>query len=284
MEKRELLEIAKDRREWLLSNKYGGNTYSIIREDGEYEDFVNRICYRGLNYIEKKEENKAVFIVDITRSKLSKKLSLEYISWWVNHSFVSKAFVTKKEEAILEKGSIMDCSHPSSYVVLAMIGLRYMWEFPKIIKNWEMFKEFTNYDAAVIMAHMFTKDKNNVWLGKFKVGNNNHTWFQNCWNKKQFEQFVNHDLHAMKELPSMATHMSYSPLISIFGQDSPPNTNSEKSNLIYPPSENLKYIESSISGTMSSPVRVYNKCDMKVWIKKTFDLNYLSKKGMKYES
>ena len=283
MEKRELLKVAKDRREWLSSKEYGENTYSIIREDGKYEDFVKMVCYQSLGYIEKNEENKAVFIVDIPRSSLSKKLSLEYINWWVNHSFVSKAFITKKEETILKKGSIMDCSYPSSYVVLGMIGLRYMWEFPEIVRNWEMFKEFTNYDSAIIMAHMFTKDASDVWLGKFKVGNSNHTWFQSYWNKKQFEQVVNHDLYAMKKLPSMTTHMPYSPLISIFGRNSPPYANSEKGSLIYPPSESLKNVNNSFGDTANSPVRVYNKCDMGVWIKKTFDLNYLSKKGKKNE-
>ena len=277
MQKRELLSLARDLREWLSSKDYGGNTFSIMREDGGHEDFIDNVCYQKFRYVEKNENN-AIFIVDMVRSHLSKKLSLEYINWWVNDSFIADAFVTKKEETILKKGSIMDCSYPSSYVVLAMIGLRYMWEFPEIIRNWGMFKEFTDYNAAIIMAHMFIKEANEEWSGSFKVNNSNHTWFQTYWNKKEFTQAVNNDLSGLKELLPMKNHMAYSPLISIFSPNRTVSYKTKKGSLIYPPSHTSKTVKNSFGGIMKSPVKIYNKCDMEVWIRKTFDLNYLKEK------
>ena len=178
----------------------------------------------------------------------------------------------------------MDCSYPSSYVVFAMIGLRYMREFPEIIRNWEMFKEFVNYDAAIIIAHMFTKENNGGWSGHFNVGNSNHIWFQKYWNKKEFTQAVNHDLSGLKKLPPMKNHMAYSPLIAIFSPCRDVSYNSEGGNLMYPSSYISKTIMNSFGETLKSPVKSYGKCDMEIWIKETFDLNYLKKEEKKNES
>jgi len=213
---------------------------------------------------------------------LSKKLSEKYINWWVNDSFVADAFITKEEGTILEKGSILDCSYPASYVVLAMIGLRYMWEFPQVVQNWEKFKKHVPYDAAIIMAHMFSTHNNTVWEGKFKSINSNHMWFQNYWNKKEFTQVVNHDLSSLSNLPSMSKDLNYRPLISIFSSNRPGQCD-DKGNLIYPKRTKKRILENTFGVGSKKTIYIYDEVDMEEWIRETFELNYLRRKGNKDE-
>jgi len=278
MQRRKLLEKARERRGLLASKKLGGNTYSLIMEDGTYKDYENRACFQDLRW----ETHHPIFIVNMVRTKVGKKLSLSYIRWWMRESFAAKAFITKDEEAVLKKGAILDCSYPTHYVVLAMIGLRYLWEFPQIIRNWELFEKHVNADAAIIMAHMFSTNDGKVWEEGFKSSNSNHTWFQTYWNKDEFTKVINHDLLAMSSLPPMTESLVYSPIFRIFGRNEVRSHYPYHSLLFYPPTNKTKEIISNFS-TLVKEVPIYEKENMKKWLKETYSLNYLKKRGKKNE-
>ena len=279
MQRRKLLERARERRELLSSKKLGGNTYSLIMEDGTYEDYEDRVCFQDLRF----NSAHPIFIVNMVRTNVGKKLSNNFIRWWVRESFASKAFITKDEETVLEKGAILDCSYPAYYVVLSMIGLRYLWEFPQIVRNWGMFEKHVNADAAVIMAHMFSSDDGKVWEGKFKSGNSNHTWFQNYWAKKHFTKAINHDLLAMSALPSMIESLKYSPMLRIFGQGEEVPYIPNHPLLSYSSTNKTKDVVSYFDSSVIKTVPIYEKENMKEWLEETYSLNYLGK-GNKNES
>ena len=278
MQRRKLLERARERRELLSSKKLKGNTYSLIMEDGTYIYYEEIVCFQDLR------DNNAhpIFIVNMVRTKVEKKLSNRFIRWWVRDSFAAKAFITKDKEAILKKGAILDCSYPAHYVVLSMIGLRYLWEFPQIVRNWGMFKEHVNADAAIIMAHMFSTDDGKVWEGEFKSGNSNHTWFQYYWTNEEFTKTVNHDLSAMSSLSPMTKDLMYNPMLSIFGRRAVPQYQNYPS-LSYPPTNKTKDIVSYFDSSVIRKKPIYEKENMKEWLEETYSLNYLEK-GNKNES
>ncbi len=279
MQRRKLLERARERRGLLSSKKLGGNTYSLIMGDGTYEDYENRVCFQDLR------DNNAhpIFIVNMVRTRVGKKLSNSFIRWWVRDSFAAKAFITKDEEAVLEKGAILDCSYPAHYVVLSMIGLRYLWEFPQLIRNWGMFKEHVNPDAAIIMAHMFSTSDGKVWEGKFKSGNSNHTWFQNYLIDEEFTKIINHDLSVMSSLLPMTESLVYSPMFRIFGRSEARPNDPYHSLLSYPSTNKTKEIISAFDYRVMGTVPIYEKENMKEWLEETYSLNYLER-GNKNES
>ena len=277
MQRRKLLERARERRELLSSKKLGGNTYSLIMEDGTYIDYENRVCFQDL----RNNDAHPIFIVNMVRTKVGKKLSNHFIRWWVRESFASKAFITKDKEAILKKGAILDCSYPAHYVVLSMIGLRYLWEFPQLIRNWGMFEKHVNADAAIIMAHMFSTSNGKVWEGVFKSGNSNHTWFQDYWTNEEFTKAINHDLSAMSSLSPMIKNLEYRSMFHIFT----PNglEHGDSPGLSYPPTNKTKEITSYFDSSTIRTVPIYEKENMKEWLEETYSLNYL-KRGNKNES
>lgn len=277
MQRRKLLEVARERRELLSSKELGGNTYSLIMEDG-FIDYEDRVCFQDL----RDNDAHPIFIVNMVRTRVGKKLSLAFIEWWVGESFAAKAFVTKNAETILEKGAILDCSYPAHYVVLSMIGLRYLWEFPQIVRNWGMFEEHINADAAIIMAHMFSTSDGKVWEGKFSSENSNHTWFQNYWDKNEFTKAINHDLSDMSSLSPMTEDLMYNPMFSVFGRKAVPCYQDHPS-LLYPPSNKTKEIISTFDYRVIRTVPIYEKENVKEWLEETYSLNYL-KEGNKNES
>ena len=277
MQRKRLLELARERLGLLPSENLSGNTYSLIMEDGTYIDYKGRVCFQDL----RENRHHPIFIVNTVRTEVGKKLSNDFVRWWVGEGFVSKAFITKDEKIILEEGAILNCSYPAHYVVMAMIGLRYLWEFPKIIRNWGMFSEYVNNDSAIIMAHMFTVIDEDTWEDVFRSGNSNHTWFQSYWNKDEFTKAINHDLSALNVLPPMSECTIFSPMIQIFSQGRTVNYG-ERGNLSYPPSNKMEKIRSSFDSYLRE-TKVYKKIEMEKWLKETYCLNYLKKEGKKNE-
>jgi len=278
MQRRKLLEKARERRELLSSKKLGGNTYSLIMEDGTYKDYEDRMCFLDLRY----ETCHPIFIVNMVRTEVEKKLSNSFIRWWVRESFAAKAFITKDEEAVLRKGAILNCSYPAHYIVMAMIGLRYLWEFPQLIRNWGLFEKHVNADAAIIMAHMFSTNDRKVWEGGFKSSNSNHTWFQDYWDNNEFTKAVNHDLSAMSSLPPMTKSLVYNPMFRIFGKIAIPSYQ-DSPLLSYPPPNGIKEIL-EFGRVSATEIPIYKKENMKEWLEETYSLNYLKKRGKKNES
>jgi len=279
MQRRKLLERARERRELLSSKKLFGNSYSLIMEDDTYKDYEERVCFQDLRY----ETCHPVFIVNMVRTDVEKRLSHSFTKWWVRESFAAKAFITKDEEVILKKGAILDCSYPASYVVLSMIGLRYLWEFPQLVRNWDMFEKYVNADAAIIMAHMFTTSDGKVWEGAFKSSNSNHTWFQGYWTKNEFIKAIDHDLSAMSSLPPMTESLIYRPMFRIFSRSNTIPPYPRHSCLSYPPPNKTKEI-TTIDGSIIKEISIYEKENMKEWLNETYSLNYLKKRGKKNES
>ena len=279
MQRRKLLEIVRERRELLSSKELKGNTYSLIKEDGSFIDYEDKVCFHNL----RDNSSRPIFLAYIVRTRVGKGLSTSFTRWWVRDSFAAKAFVTKNEETILEKGAILNGSYPAHYVVLAMIGLRYLWEFPQIIRNWEMFSEHVNNDAAIIMAHMFTYIDKNTWEGDFRSSNSNHTWFQTYWNKDEFTKVVDHDLLALKLLKPMSECTIFSPMIQVFSPKRMAVDDYEKGNLSYPSSSRTEGIKDSFDNYVRR-AEVYKEEEMEEWLKKTYSLNYLKKRGNKNES
>ena len=177
----------------------------------------------------------------------------------------------------------MNGSYPANYVVLAMIGLRYLWEFPQLIRNWEMFSKYVNNDAAIIMAHMFASVDKDTWEGDFRSNNSNHTWFQTFWNKDEFTKAVDHNLLALKHLKPMSECTIFSPMIQIFSLGRMTGDGYEKGNLSYPPSSGTERIKDSFDNYVRE-ANIYKKENMKEWLNETYSLNYLKKKGKKNES
>ena len=213
---------------------------------------------------------------------LPRALVKEYTKWWVQDSFAADAFVSKGVRDILTNGAVFDCKWPANYIILAASGLRYLKDESKIVENWEIFRNYVNDDAAIVMAHMFYQRDRDTWEGVFRVNNSNHTFFQKHWGKEEFTKTVNHDLSNMETLLPMEKDTNYFPLVAILSSrlgNTPSNTPSwqiPNGNISYPRTKTR--ITTRDSWGDNYTVDVYDVRDIEEWIKETYRLNYLGAK------
>ena len=276
MQRKELLKLAKECRieikEEATDDSYIGSTFAMIMEDGNIVKYIQQGCHANVSA----EANKgAVYMANLVHTRLPEDITERYINWWVKKSFVSKVFVTKDVKTILEKGIILDCSFPSAYIMIGVIGLRYLWEHKGIVENWDVFKEHVNHDAAILLSHMFVKVEQGGWE-KARCYNSGHCWWTNYWNRKEFTNAINHDLGGLESLPSLGEEPKYSPLIHIFSPERKVDWQS-KGNLRYP----LSFKEIKTTNIFEDKIvkKVYEEENIKKWLQETYSLNYEEKKG-----
>lgn len=247
--------------------------YSVIANDGEVYYFGPQYCYSAL-WDSKIVNNK--YFIDNSISQAAKDYqgnrgyeenvpdvdTKRYIKWWVQASFCAAAFVTKDPLYILKNGAILSCDYPASYVITAAIGLRYIVEYPAIVKRWCKLSEYINPDAAIFAAHCFM-EKANGYIGFIRA--DNHTWYQNEIGKEGFNKAIKHQLRLDGEKMAQDTH--FSPLSRIY------DVNYERYEELSKPKSTRHEIKNSFGKVVRTVDGFYPSETMEIWLKEFVTLN-----------
>lgn len=286
--KKELYEIALAQRLELQKEtpSYVGN-FVLVKTDGSIEQHISEACYGSFSGLQKS----IAYVADdpmLLRKKgpISlgrnpfKDYEKEYIGWWVNKSFAAKAFKTKDVEDILANGVVVDCRWPASYVITALIGLRYLSEFTDLVSRWHRFKQHINADAASFLMHKFELKEDGWHQSNFE---RNHTWLTYFAGREQFTRIIEHDFSQFDRLPAMTKNQNYQPLMQCFSSHSQRFYDGQRkydynsglhkgpNELIFP--EGIYKRVKTIFGKESEEKLVYKDSEMKTWLNKTVALN-----------
>jgi len=198
-------------------NNYALIPYGATRCRG-IEIFTGLVCLASLLY--KKNEEDIKYFVDNPSLKIKDQYQKDYINWLINDSPFASAFVIKDEEFIYRYGAVYSTKFPPQFVVSAAISLRYVTEFPHIIRCWNRFKDYIPPEAAFVLAHLLYEGEKNNWLvGHY--GNTNHQWVQtHSFGKNELKRFVEFDFSRMKGWPLMKNTQQYAKLTGVWSNTS----------------------------------------------------------------
>ena len=223
-----LLEQAKDLLNDMSSfeaqkNYLGSVSMACVIEDEEPYKVYNTACFhpflswRGhANYLvfwpfsrkkfKSKYPNPSVKAINTKISKDEK----EFIKYIIKRSVFAKCFVTKSFRTVWNKGAILDTKFSAQMVYSAASSIRLVSEYPYIIENWNVFREFVDDDVAFIFAHFFMKDAKGNYNQKTCFGGG-HTWIntKDRFGKIELRNILNRHIPMKKNLPSFKEKPDY---------------------------------------------------------------------------
>ena len=160
-------------------------SYQIVYDDKKIDSHINDICFArmGANpldkvnlvivyphtLVKKNDENKGVVVEDYERD-----MWLDYI---LKESPFKNIFLTKEPSVALSHGVFIDPANPANVIVGGATLLRYLAEFPLIVKDWyHLVSEGVDKDVALLAASVLAKEETK-WIVRDR--GSNHTLFSN---------------------------------------------------------------------------------------------------------
>jgi len=294
MNRKDLLKLAREERIGLMEESVakkanydygqkahtpwaGLSTYSLINKDGKVSNrHIGGACYAGIEY---NDFAAPMFLIDLVgKGRLPKKIAVPYVDWWVRESLFSEAFVTKDADVILNQGVILDCQYSCYHVMIAAVGLRYMREMPEIVERWDVFRKYVSPDAAIVLAHLFSKSEDD-WISGYRSPNSGHLWWQKGWWRQDLHQIVSREGAYLDKRLSMTKKQKYRPLVACLRKELPredgnyygggePNVKHE---ILYPKA--MKKVRIKNDWGEMKETNVYSNKSMKKWLNETINLN-----------
>ena len=279
MNRKDLLPLAIKERDKIRKHIKAGNmgNYTLIFEDGNVSPYMGMICYHMLSG---KPKAPIAFIADLeTKHKEEfESYEVEYTDWWINESFAANAFITKDPSEALEKGVVLKAEYPAGYVIIAGMGLRYIYEKPHIVRAWTDFKEYVSPDIAIILAHKFRKAADKKGWSSGISGGEGHTWLGEYLKNEELRRIINHDFFYFKNMSPLRESMSFLPIGKIWCVDKAGLSSSYIRGDFRFPEGKEETLSNSWGGTRT--VTVYKSNEMRSWLTESVLINGLKiKKG-----
>ena len=228
---------------------------------------MGRICLANLMY-NPMPFNVKYFIFNPKIGKNDSKPVRRYVKWLANKSPLAPAFHSKDVDDIVDRGAIFLTDFPPQFVVTAAMTLRYVVEFPHIIKFWNIFQKHTPPEAAFVMAHNFYAYSDKIWAAG-NYGNTNHQWVQNHnFGRKELKKFIEFSPVHMGG-NTMETTQDYRNLTKIWGFK-----DGRTDPLQTPPG---KMIDSASQWDTTHQAKSFPAKNVQKLCKKWLELNYASK-------
>ena len=206
----------------VIKDYLGAVSMACVIEDKEPYKVYNTACFHPFlswkghadylifwTFAKKKYEHKYPNIVKEINTKITKN-EKEFIKYIVKRSVFAKCFVTKSFRTVWNKGAILDTKFSAQMVYSAASSIRLVSEYPYIIENWNVFREFVDDDVAFIFAHFFMKDAKGNYNQKTCFGGG-HTWIntKDRFGKIELRNILNRHIPMKKNLPSFKEKPDY---------------------------------------------------------------------------
>ena len=144
----------------------GLTAINVKLEDGRYHPISNTACQAGLRYLTNLDSIPILSASKTQRLGESgdeyKAICVEFCDWLVNQSPYAPAFASKDPLYCVEKGVVTQTNVNANLMVAAQVVHRYLWEWPKVVKEWKKFSEIYGKDFSFLLAHTFNHNKDKV--------------------------------------------------------------------------------------------------------------------------
>jgi hypothetical protein len=223
--------VAKYFREKVDRGGGGGlNDFAWVYRNATLERFEGQPCYAVLEYVECPGDS-AVAWIDISgfNEFAYEDLDTPEIRAWAEHimqdSPFSPAFLVKDFKTWAKTTGIFDVTVPGRLVIQAAMCMRYVYEFPNVVSNWNaLVRHGMNKDLAIIMAHFLTD--NGRGFVKSVGLNGGHTWMDTqFFGSKQMSNFMNRVYNPIA--PAMRDRSAFYPSSKVWHPDSVDDENLE---------------------------------------------------------
>lgn len=147
---------------------YGLNNWGISFENTK-DDYLwpGGACFGGVGRRVgmTKSTPTAFYDVCLHDNKLNEEQK-KYLDWFINRSQWAKCILTKDVEEAIKLGTVFDVNYNAQFLVGAGIFIRYLREFPAVIRNWQILKDVVDWDVSLILANVFkVKDSKIIQRG-----------------------------------------------------------------------------------------------------------------------
>ena len=141
-----------------------------------------------------------------------------YVKWLANESAFADAFVVKDPKFILTQGSILDCQYPLRYLLHAAMAVRYIYEYPSLVRHWLILSKYMNKDGAFVLGHYLSYNSRTN-AGPIMVETpgltNNHTLFAPA-GLYVLKNIVRHNPDFKNDKPASEKPWGYRPLYQVW--------------------------------------------------------------------
>lgn len=221
--KKQLLVIARktllDLKAQSIKGLYLDN-FAVVCEDGTVGLYKNQPCYgllvnwgngRGVF------TSKPVFFLTYHRLKVDITVAEKYANWAAKRSPYKDVFVEKSGKNIIEKGAILSCNFPPQMVIGAAIMMRYKYEYPTVVRQWDIFRKYMSDDMAFVFSHFFKKQNKNFYI--FNQNAIGHDMLDRTFSNDCLKNFLRHHSVFFKKTVS-DQNFNYQGLTSLWGNRS----------------------------------------------------------------
>lgn len=196
-----------------------------VRKDNAPTEF-GRVCLAHL--MNSNEEFRSVnHIIDFParftnydkRQKELEAHEIEYMNWVLLFSPWRHAYLTTDWKDIEENGLILSTIYSAQYTVGAMIAIRYLGEFPEMVRSWWLLQQQPGISRklAFVLCHRLAVDEDwevSAYKEHYGIGNNNHHLF-NSFDKTSFKMFMREQ---RQTLPSFFDDTDYTDMMATWGE------------------------------------------------------------------
>jgi hypothetical protein len=148
-------------------------------QDGKTTTRYNQPCYAVLHGILTVGIDYIYSIIDSQcPDEMDEEASLLYLDWLVNRSVFKDVFISRDAPTILKNGFLVRTDMSTRFTIQAMIAARYVWELPKMVKDWMEFSKHTDEMLALLLIHFFQIEGEQLRKRTGYKENPNH-WFFN---------------------------------------------------------------------------------------------------------
>lgn len=208
------------------THSIGGVSWALIYDNQSIEEvskYQGQPCFAGLASRKQGAKyfifwcfSRRVFSDDNKKKKLEDH-EIDYIKYIVKDSIFAPCFQTKNVNKIFNRGVIMKTDKPAQFVYSAATCIRYVSEYPDLVKMWSIFREHIGDDAALILAHLFLPKHPDMYISQ-ACWSSQHKWMVGpaYFGVDQFKRFLERDLTGMNGFPSFSENTDYSRVVKIW--------------------------------------------------------------------
>lgn len=254
-----LKSSAESRKRFALASEGQGHNFAFVAENNQYFDYhAGAACLGGIGGLLPKERRGEYpypgyknietdgLVLDRSFAPSAYKVlfddeMLRYATWWIKKSIFKDAFLTRNVKDILKNGIVIPACYPGPYIVAAIIGLRYLWEYPGKVQTWcVMTNNGMDPRLAAVMCHYYIYEYKPIphlnYLTQF-----GHSWWYNNDTQVCLRNYLKGELNPRVEKPFYKSR-SYAGLMALFSQTAQGHASSFQSGepLVLPPVESIK--------------------------------------------
>ncbi len=174
------------------------NSYGFVDKDGEVKEYLQQACYAVISgsdlsnyryFVDYANQGESVKAKELASSVLG----LKYINYCINDSPWAASVLSKDPEFVASHGMVCDMKYPVRMIIQACNSIRYLYEFPKIVRRWGHLTDYTDGSVAMLLAHVLgdrkAKGDGYVWIRTMTGGG--HSWYSDhMFDKQAFCRFV----------------------------------------------------------------------------------------------